>query len=250
MSALLSGLPVDKHTRYATIEISFYLNRALGYFQLILSNRHNLRAKTQVHNVFKTPPVNLRRNQLGRGQPMSPLRNSMPTPPRISPLQFLLLIQLEASPKYGYEMLKSIKEAFEGVWEPKTGTLYPALKSLERRELIEPLVRDGIDFYQITEKGRRFLEQVGSHQEISAKFSTRFITVLIKWISPELKKKIISSFSWMASEDTNFFGNMIDFFDESVDRNTRLLFLKGMRRKMSQRLEDLDKSISELEARS
>lgn len=181
---------------------------------------------------------------------MSPLRNAMPTPPRISPLQFLLLIQLETSPKYGYEMLKSIKEAFEGVWEPKTGTLYPALKSLERRGLIEPLVRDGVDFYKITEKGSGFLEQIGSHQESSAKFSARFIAVLIKWISPELKKKIISSFSWMAGDDTNMFGNIIDFFDEGVDRNTRLLFLKGMRRKMSQRLEELDKSISELEAQS
>ena len=181
---------------------------------------------------------------------MSPLRNAMPTPPRISPLQFLLLIQLEASPKYGYEMLKSIKEAFEGVWEPKTGTLYPALKSLERRGLIEPLERDGVDFYKITEKGRRFLEQIGSHQEISAKFSTRFLTILIKWISPELKKKIISSFSWMASDDTNMFGNIMGFFDEGVERDTRLLFLKGMRRKMSQRLDDLDKSIAELETKA
>ncbi len=180
---------------------------------------------------------------------MSPLRNAMPTPPRISPLQFLLLIQLEASPKYGYEMLKSIKEAFEGVWEPKTGTLYPALKSLERRDLIEPLVRDGVDFYQITEKGRRFLEQIGSHQESSSKFSARFITVLIKWISPELKKKIISSFSWMAGDDANMFGSIIGFFDEGVDRDTRLLFLKGMRMKMSQRLEELDKTIAELEAK-
>jgi len=179
---------------------------------------------------------------------LSTPRNAIPPLPRISPLQFLLLIQLEMSPKYGYEMLKSIKEAFEGVWEPKTGTIYPALKSLERRGLIEPLARDGVDFYQITEKGRSFLEQIGSHQENSSKFSARFITVLIKWISPELKKKIISSFSWMASDDTNMLGNIIGFFDESVDKDIRLLFLKGMRKKMSKRLEEIDKTISELEA--
>jgi hypothetical protein len=52
----------------------------------------------------------------------------------------------------------------------------------------------------------------------------------------------------MAGDDTNMFGNIIGFFDESVDKDTRLLFLKGMRKKMSQRLEDIDKSISELEA--
>ena len=65
-----------------------------------------------------------------------------------------------------------------------------------------------------------------------------------------MKKKIISSFSWMAGDDTNMFGNIMGFFDEGVDRNTRLLFLKGMRRKMSQRLDDLDKSIAELETKA
>ena len=54
----------------------------------------------------------------------------------------------------------------------------------------------------------------------------------------------------MAGDDTNMFGNIMGFFDEGVDRNTRLLFLKGMRRKMSQRLDDLDKSIAELETKA
>ena len=54
----------------------------------------------------------------------------------------------------------------------------------------------------------------------------------------------------MAGDDTNMIGNILGFFDESVDRDTRLFFLKGMRRKMFQRLEDLDKSIAELETKS
>ena len=68
-----------------------------------------------------------------------PLKSAMQMHPRMSPLQIMLLIQLEASPKYGYEMLKSIKQAFEGIWEPRTGTIYPALKSLERRALVETM---------------------------------------------------------------------------------------------------------------
>ena len=103
---------------------------------------------------------------------MSPFRNAILTPPKTSPLQILLLIQLETSPKYGYEMLKLIKEAFEGVWEPKTGTLYPALKSLEKRGLVDTQNRDGVDFYLITIKGQKFLQQIGKHQKRSMKFST------------------------------------------------------------------------------
>lgn len=135
---------------------------------------------------------------------MSPFRNAILTPPKTSPLQILLLIQLETSPKYGYEMLKLIKEAFEGVWEPKTGTLYPALKSLEKRGLVDTQNRDGVDFYLITIKGQKFLQQIGKHQKRSMKFSTRFFTTLTKWMSPELKKSILSSITVFVNEDIDF----------------------------------------------
>ena len=65
----------------------------------------------------------------------------------VSPLQVLLLIQLDGGPRYGYEVLKSLKEEFEGIWEPKTGTVYPALKSLERKGYVETLEKEGSDFY-------------------------------------------------------------------------------------------------------
>src|SRR5512138_1187112 len=108
-----------------------------------------------------------------------PLNSAMPLHPRMSPLQIMLLIQLEASPKYGYEMLKSIKQAFEGIWEPRTGTIYPALKSLERRALVETQVRDGVDFYHITSLGRKLLLDIGSQQALNMKFSNKFIEILV-----------------------------------------------------------------------
>jgi DNA-binding PadR family transcriptional regulator len=161
---------------------------------------------------------------------MSPLRNIMPMQPRISPLQILLLIQLDASPKYGYEMLKSIKEAFEGVWELKTGTLYPALKSLEKRDLVETQNRD-------------------EHQERSMRFSTRFFMTLTKWMSPELKKNILSSLMSFANEDINLVEGIISsFLDESVDKETKLLVLKRFRVNFSKRLTELDVEIKKLES--
>src|SRR4030042_684578 len=178
---------------------------------------------------------------------MSPLQNTLPMLPRISPLQMLLLIQLDASPKYGYEMLKSIKEAFEGVWELKTGTLYPALKSLEKRGLVETQNRDGVDFYLITIKGRKFLQLIGKHQERSMMFSTRFFTILTKWMSPELKKSILSSLTVFANEDINLVGGIISFLEEGVDKETKLLVLKRFQANFSKRLAELDAEIIKLE---
>ena len=56
----------------------------------------------------------------------------------ISPIQLLLLVQMKHGPKYGYEMLTNIREEFNGVWEPQTGTIYPALKNLESKGLMFP----------------------------------------------------------------------------------------------------------------
>jgi DNA-binding PadR family transcriptional regulator len=178
---------------------------------------------------------------------LTPLRSAMPMHPKVSPLQMLLLIQLEASPKYGYEMLKSIKEAFEGIWEPRTGTIYPALKSLERRELVETQVRDGVGFYHITPSGRQFLLEIGTQQTNNMKFSSRFLETLIKWMSPELKKAILTNMTAMAGEDMNFVGGIIRFLDDTADRKVKLQFLQMLRSNLSTRLVELDQKISSLE---
>lgn len=178
---------------------------------------------------------------------MKSLRSAMPMHPKMSPLQMLLLIQLEASPKYGYEMLKSIKDAFDGVWEPRTGTIYPALKSLERRALVVTQVHDGVDFYHITSSGRQFLLEIGTQQINNMKFSSRFLLTLTKWMSPELKKNILTNMSAIAGEDVNFIGGIINFLDDTVDKKTKLYFLKIFRSNLTIRLSEIDKMIGVME---
>jgi len=170
----------------------------------------------------------------------------MPLHPRMSPLQIMLLIQLEASPKYGYEMLKSIKQAFEGIWEPRTGTIYPALRSLERRALVETQVREGVDFYHITSSGRKLLLDIGSQQALTMRFSNKFIEVLVDWMSPSLKKSIITNLSSVIGDDVNLIGGIIRFFDD-VEPEHKIKFLKIMRKNLAKRLNDIDIMISESE---
>ncbi len=176
-----------------------------------------------------------------------PMQNAMPMHPRMSPLQIMLLIQLEASPKYGYEMLKSIKEAFEGIWEPRTGTLYPALKSLERRALVETKPRDGVDFYYITPEGRELLMDIGSQQALNMKFSNKFIEILIKWMSPELKSGILSNLSAATGDEVNVGGGLIHFFDEGIESKQKLKALKLIRSNLAKRLSEVDDMIAKAE---
>lgn len=173
--------------------------------------------------------------------------NLMPFRPKISPIHVLLLVQLEASPKYGYEMLKSMKEAFDGVWEPKTGTIYPALKSLEKRGLVATRHKEGVDFYFITERGRKFLKYIGRLQVSNIRFSGKFISTLAKWMSPKLKEDVLQTIVSVTQEDIDFFGGLLNLVDEDVDLETRLRVLKSIRKNLGVRLEEIDTKIKELE---
>jgi DNA-binding PadR family transcriptional regulator len=178
---------------------------------------------------------------------LTPLRSALPMHSQVSPLQIMLLIQLEASPKYGYEMLKSIKEAFDGIWEPRTGTIYPALKSLERRAFVEMQVRDDVGFYHITPTGRELLLKIGTQQALNMKFSNKFIEIVIDWMSPELKQNIISNMSAAAGDDMNLMGGIIHFFDKGVEPELRLQALKTIRKSLAKRLREIDDMIGKSE---
>ena len=43
---------------------------------------------------------------------------------------------LSERPMYGYEIIKELGKRFAGYWEPKTGTIYPALEKLEQDKLV------------------------------------------------------------------------------------------------------------------
>jgi DNA-binding PadR family transcriptional regulator len=76
---------------------------------------------------------------------------------RISPLQFVMLLMLREKPMYGYELLKTLREEFEGVWTPQTGSVYPALKRLEDHGLVHSTVKDGTEYYALAPEGEDFV---------------------------------------------------------------------------------------------
>lgn len=74
----------------------------------------------------------------------------------------LVLNLLNDGNMYGYEMIKTLKEKSENVFEMKEGTLYPILHSLEEEGYItsywdEQTARKR-KYYSITEEGRKILK--------------------------------------------------------------------------------------------
>lgn len=73
----------------------------------------------------------------------------------------LLLKLLSEKEMYGYEMIETLRERSENVFELKAGTLYPLLHSLEEKGLLESYEREAAGkvrkYYGITRDGRRYL---------------------------------------------------------------------------------------------
>lgn len=78
-------------------------------------------------------------------------------------IDFLLLSLIEANDLYGYEMTKKLKLLSEENYTMSEGTLYPALKRMEKKEWISSYWSDTAGarrkYYTITNNGKTELER-------------------------------------------------------------------------------------------
>ena len=82
----------------------------------------------------------------------------------------LVLKLLAEKDMYGYEMIESLRERSENVFELKAGTLYPLLHSLEAKGLLNVYEKEAGNkvrkYYSITKHGRKILDEKKSEWEI------------------------------------------------------------------------------------
>lgn len=164
----------------------------------------------------------------------------------MSPLQFLMLLLLKEGSKYGYEMLKTLREQFEGVWEPKTGTIYPALRSLETRGFVKTEVRDDKEFYSLTEKGDTLLKRMGERLEVDLKFADRYYDFVTRRMPRTMKDRVVEMLRMLGDEDVWPPIFIKRFLDETMDRATKLEVLGSIRKLLESRLKEVDGMIEEL----
>ncbi len=76
----------------------------------------------------------------------------------------LLLLQLlSEKDMYGYEMIETLRDRSQNVFELKAGTLYPLLHGLEGKKYLESYEQEAggktRKYYRITRAGRKHLEE-------------------------------------------------------------------------------------------
>ncbi|MFQ6085018.1 MAG: PadR family transcriptional regulator [Candidatus Bathyarchaeia archaeon] len=82
----------------------------------------------------------------------------------ISPVELMELILIGRGSRYGYEITQELSDWFHDFWVPNFGTIYHALRRLEKRGLVRSFVerrKEGLDRkrYVVTKRGEAALEK-------------------------------------------------------------------------------------------
>jgi DNA-binding PadR family transcriptional regulator len=76
-------------------------------------------------------------------------------------VKYLLLETLLKRPMHGYDVIQDLEERHQGRYRPSPGSVYPTLQMLEDGGFVTSQVIDGKRVYEITDAGRRLLEERG-----------------------------------------------------------------------------------------
>lgn len=82
-------------------------------------------------------------------------------------VQLCIIALLSKGKKYGFQIIKELREQSKGYFDLKEGTLYPALHRLEKRgylksEWVTKEDRPPRKYYVLTKKGRMILKSASS----------------------------------------------------------------------------------------
>ncbi|GLI04742.1 MULTISPECIES: PadR family transcriptional regulator [Paenibacillus] len=74
-------------------------------------------------------------------------------------IDILLLAELNRGDSYGYEIVKNLRQRSNNLYDMSEGTLYPALKRLERKAFVDSYWGESNDggrrkYYRVTESGK------------------------------------------------------------------------------------------------
>jgi DNA-binding PadR family transcriptional regulator len=74
-----------------------------------------------------------------------------------------LLLLLAEEPRNGYQLMQEVEERSGGRWRPSPGAVYPSLAQLEDECMVRSVERDGAKLFEITDEGRKHLEERHDH---------------------------------------------------------------------------------------
>jgi DNA-binding PadR family transcriptional regulator len=138
-------------------------------------------------------------------------------------LPLYILQKLSSGPASGYDLMTDINSMTEGSWRPGSGSIYPVLKSLMKKSLIEVSGTGDRSkrLYSLTEKGRLVLKE--AKQAFNTYSLQRWHTirgVMMAVVSPDSLAKMLNETIEMQPQAWE------KFLKSSLSREDKLFMLR------------------------
>jgi len=172
----------------------------------------------------------------------------LPTPSKLTPIQLLIMIQILETPKYGYEILRDLREGFKSSWEPKTGTIYPSLQSLEKKQMIKSLVTDGTTHYALTDKGRSILDEISDYVAEYLIFNTRFIESTVATLPAAFTQEVFRKIHKSGIDEILPEETILDAIDRLSSAPLKTAFLQQRKMILKRKMRLLNQHLKKLES--
>ncbi|HHL41574.1 MAG TPA: PadR family transcriptional regulator [Candidatus Bathyarchaeota archaeon] len=163
-----------------------------------------------------------------------------------TPLQFLVLVQLLDGPKYGYEILKNLKEDFKDSWAPQTGTIYPALKGMIKKDMINRIENDGNPVYALTSSSIEELKEIGEYVLDIIEMTNRFLMSIINRIPSEYSNELLKKLNQSDKIEIIPEETYINQIDRLVEKDQIKQLLLTRKTTLLDKIKVIDEKIEEL----
>jgi DNA-binding PadR family transcriptional regulator len=171
----------------------------------------------------------------------------LPTPEKLTPIQVIILIQLLGTSKYGYEILRSLRDAFDGVWVPKTGTIYPTLQALEKKGFVSTKTKGEKTHYRLTKSGRAKLKEMSDYVADYLMFNYKFIESTVDSMPPSFTQEVFTKIYLAGIDEIVPESAVLEAIGALPDDDLKREFLEMRKAVLQRRLKKIKKQLKELE---
>ncbi|MEM3588154.1 MAG: PadR family transcriptional regulator [Candidatus Jordarchaeaceae archaeon] len=174
---------------------------------------------------------------------------------KISPVEFLIMVMIKEKPRYGYEIINSLNEKFQGFWTAKAGVIYPVLSRLEDRGLIQG-TREESDRgpsrkrYEITRLGEDVLKNIAEKFDKEIDFFQHFVNFVDNHLCSSLENYAQKRTRLMAERIKQLIQFSRNCIASPLPREEVLSILRELKTQLESELKFIETTINKMEYES
>jgi len=164
---------------------------------------------------------------------------------------FLVLSILRENSYHGYKIIEEINKRTHGFWSPPSSTIYPLLRKLKEKGLINQIEDNDTDstkkIYKLTKEGQSALDMMAEKRNERQNQIIKFISSTLKNLPDDRKGNILEElmpFPSMGSPKS--FGEGLIHLLEDLPNDEEIRLLEMIKKKFLKEIELIEKRLEKL----